>query len=261
MLGFDHPVHAVVCGATGGLGLAFVDQLLQQSSAGGAGGRPLLSLFALARNATTSEGLSQRAAADARLRTVDVDLTDEARVEAAVARIAERTDTVHLVINCVGVLHGDTLTPEKRLTELSASALAHSYAVNAIGPVMLIKHVAPLLPTRSRSLVASLSARVGSIADNRLGGWYSYRAAKAAQNMLLRTAAIELRRRHPACVCVALHPGTVDTALSAPFQSNVPKERLFSTGRAAAQLLHVLGGLGPEESGGFFAWDGEPIPW
>jgi NAD(P)-dependent dehydrogenase (short-subunit alcohol dehydrogenase family) len=112
-----------------------------------------------------------------------------------------------------------------------------------------------------RAVIANLSARVGSIGDNRIGGWYAYRASKAAQNQITKTASIELRRKAPALVCVALHPGTVDTDLSAPFQGNVPEGKLFSVERAARQLLEVIDGLGPDDTGRFFDWAGEPVEW
>ena len=153
------------------------------------------------------------------------------------------------------------MQPEKRLADVSPVSLQRSFAVNAVGPLLVAKHFQGLLDREARAVFASLSARVGSIGDNRLGGWYAYRSAKAAQNMVTRNLSIELRRRARGVICVALHPGTVDTGLSRPFQSNVPEERLFSPERAAQQLLAVIDGLRPEDNGGFVAWDGQPIPW
>ena len=169
---------------------------------------------------------------------------------------------VDLIVNCTGLLHdGDGMQPEKRLAEVTPANLERSFAVNALGPLLVAKHFQGLLPREARAVFASLSARVGSIGDNRLGGWYSYRAARAAQNMITRNLSIELRRRARGIICVALHPGTVDTGLSRPFQANVPAQKLFSTERAARQLLAVIDGLGPDDNGGFFAWDARPIPW
>ncbi|SBO42281.1 SDR family NAD(P)-dependent oxidoreductase [Cyanobium sp. NIES-981] len=168
---------------------------------------------------------------------------------------------LRLVINTVGLLHGPELQPEKRLAQLRRSALERSFAVNAFAPVLLAQALEAALSRQSPFHFASLSARVGSIGDNGLGGWYSYRAAKAAQNQLLRTLALEWRRRYPLACVSLLHPGTTATALSAPFQANVPAGSLFSPGRAAHHLLDVLEGLGPEQSGGFWAWNGERIPW
>jgi len=159
------------------------------------------------------------------------------------------------------MLHGQGRGPEKRLADLDPAALAQAFAVNAIGPALVLKHFAPQLPREGKAVLAVLTARVGSISDNRSGGWYGYRAAKAAANQLVRTAAIEIGARRPNAICVALHPGTVDTALSAPFQRNVPEGKLFTPDFAAERLLAVIDGLTTADSGGFFAWDGEAIPY
>ena len=168
---------------------------------------------------------------------------------------------LRLVLHAAGVLHGPGLTPEKSLSRIDPEAMALAFAVNATGPALVMKHLAPLLPRRGRCVFAALSARVGSIGDNRLGGWYAYRAAKAAQNQLLSTLAIEWRRRLPQVCVTLLHPGTTATALSAPFRSAVPPPQLFSPERAASQLLDVLERQTPAESGRFLAWDGREIPW
>jgi NAD(P)-dependent dehydrogenase (short-subunit alcohol dehydrogenase family) len=185
-----------------------------------------------------------------------LDLTDAESICAAAAR----TPRLHLLINTAGVLHdGASLQPERRLEQVQAESLRRSFEVNAIGPVLLARHFTACMSHGEAAVFASLSARVGSIADNRLGGWYAYRAAKAAQNQLLRTLAIEMARRAPKLRVLALHPGTVDTALSHPFQSGVAPEKLFSPARAAAQLLRVI--ETSEGSGRFLAWDGSEIPW
>lgn len=164
----------------------------------------------------------------------------------------------HLVVVATGMLQGPTGAPEKRLGDLRPEHLAASFAVNTIGPALALAHFAPLLTRGERSMFAVLSAKVGSIGDNRLGGWYSYRASKAALNMLMKTTAIELARTHPQAVVAALHPGTVDSALSAPFRG-------AQIGRpavdAARDLLALLDGLAPEDSGGFWAYDGQRLPW
>lgn len=190
----------------------------------------------------------------------EVDLTDEESIRRAAARIAAGPGP-DLVIVATGLLHGPGVAPEKSLRAVDPAAMARVFAVNAIGPALVLKHVAPLLPRDRRSVVAAISARVGSVGDNRLGGWVSYRASKAALNMIVRTAAIELARTHREAICVALHPGTVATGLSAPFSANVPEGGLFSPGEAARRLLAVIDGLTPAHSGGFFAHDGAPIPW
>ena len=142
-----------------------------------------------------------------------------------------------------------------------AAGMAELFAVNTIGPALIAKHALPLLRRTSRAVFAALSARVGSIADNRLGGWHSYRASKAALNMLVKNLALELARTHPQALAVTLHPGTVDTALSAPFQRGVVPEKLFTPALSAGALLQVLDGLTPAQSGGLFAWDGAQVPF
>lgn len=177
---------------------------------------------------------------------------------AAAAQAMHGRGPLHLVIVATGMLQGPSGTPEKRLSQLRHEHLAASFNTNAIGPALVLAHFAPLLAGDARSVLAVLSARVGSIDDNRLGGWYSYRASKAALNMVVKTAAIELIRTHPRAVLAALHPGTVDSPLSAPFggaRIGRPAER------AATDLLAVLDALQPQDSGGFFAYDGQRIAW
>jgi NAD(P)-dependent dehydrogenase (short-subunit alcohol dehydrogenase family) len=162
-----------------------------------------------------------------------------------------------LVLVASGVLHGDSLAPEKRLADIDAAALEQLLRINTIGPALVLRHFAPLLD-RKRCLLGVLSAKVGSIGDNRLGGWYAYRASKAALNMLLKTAAIELRRSHPGAVLAALHPGTVRSALSRPFRGD---EIGRDPAEAARQMLQVLDTLRAEDSGCFVAYDGQRLPW
>ena len=216
-------MRAVIIGATGGIGAALADALEEED------------------------------AEVVRLGRADLELTDEASIAASAARVA-RAD---LVIVATGVLREGGQGPEKAIGELDAAWLARQYAVNAIGPALVAKHFLPILPRTGRSVFAVLSARVGSIADNRLGGWYGYRASKAALNQLIRTLAVEDKRRNDRGIVVALHPGTVDTRLSKPFQQR--GRDLFQPGRAAVQLLDVLDGLKPADSGRLFAWDGVEI--
>ena len=223
---FGADLHAVVVGANGGIGAAFVAQLRA----------------------------SPQVAAVHALTRADLDLTDPASISAAAAAIAAPLD---LVIVATGMLHDARSGPERALRELDAARLAYSFAVNATGPALVAQAFLPLLRRDRKTAFAALSARVGSISDNRSGGWYGYRASKAALNQLIRTAALELARRHPHAVCVTLHPGTVDTPLSKPFQRGVPD--LFTPARSAAALLGVLDALTPGDSGGLFAWDGQAI--
>jgi len=185
-----------------------------------------------------------------------IDVLDEASIAAAAARIE---GPVGCVIVATGALHGPGFAPEKSWRAIDPDAFARVFALNTTGPALVAKHFLPLLPRRGRAIFAALSARVGSIGDNRTGGWHAYRASKAALNMLIANFAIELRAKNPDALAVGLHPGTVDTPLSAPFQRGVAEGKLFAPDYSAERLLAVLGGLGPEDSGGCFAWDGARI--
>ena len=211
---------ALVIGETGGIGAALAAALL----AGGA----------------TVTGLSRRDG---------MDLTDPGSVEAALQDLPPDFDTILIATGGLG-------TPEKSLRTVSAPAMLNQFALNAVGPALVLRHAARLLPRDRRSVCGVLSARVGSIGDNRLGGWYGYRASKAALNQIVHTAAIELARSHPRAVLACLHPGTVATR----FTENYDAEKL-SPAQAATHLLRVLDSLGPEDSGGFFDGSGAAVPW
>jgi NAD(P)-dependent dehydrogenase (short-subunit alcohol dehydrogenase family) len=241
------PAGAVVVGASGGLGAALVAALLARGAHA--------TVLALSRG-----GAGPTDGDDARLARGRIDVTDEASVAAAAA-LAAGLAPPRLVIVASGVLHApDGLRPEKSFAAIDPAALARLFAVNATGPALVAKHLLPRMPRTGRTVFAAVSARVGSIGDNRLGGWYGYRASKAALNMLLRTLAIERARTARESVVIGLHPGTVDTALSAPFQSNVGEGRLFAPDRSAAHLLDVIDRAGPRDSGTVLAWDGTPVP-
>jgi NAD(P)-dependent dehydrogenase (short-subunit alcohol dehydrogenase family) len=165
----------------------------------------------------------------------------------------------NLVIIASGLLHDAKHQPEKSLAQLDADWMAENFRVNAIAPALIAQRLIPLMPRKERAVFAALSARVGSISDNRSGGWHSYRASKAALNQYMRTIAIEWARKSDQSICVALHPGTVDTGMSAPFQRNVSAEKLFTPATSAAALLKVIDGLTPQHSGRIFAWDGQEI--
>ena len=247
---------ALVQGGSRGVGLALVEALLA---------RPDVDrVVATSRRPQASEGLRrvEREHADA-LVTLTLDVRDESSIAKASQDLARLgVERLHWLVNCAGLLHeGDDLMPEKRLEDVRSEALRRSFEVNAFGPILVVKHFLPFLRHDERAIVANLSARVGSIGDNRLGGWYAYRASKAAQNMFTRTLSIELARRAKNVVCVAIHPGTVDTALSRPFQRNVPEDKLFDARRAASQLIAVLDGCTRDQTGSFLAWDGSVIPW
>ncbi|WP_269714565.1 SDR family NAD(P)-dependent oxidoreductase [Caulobacter sp. NIBR2454] len=231
------PGRAVVVGASGGIGGA-VAELIEASG---------LEVVRLSRSAARAEDR--------------IDLEDEASIAAAAARLADDDIPIRLVFIASGLLQGEGLTPEKTFRALDPQMLAKAFQVNAIGPALAAKHFLPLLPKTGKSVFAALSARVGSIEDNRLGGWHAYRASKAALNQLIRTMAVETARLRPDAVLLALHPGTVDTGLSRPFQSGVAAEKLFTPAYSAARLLEVIDGTDAQSSGRLIAWDGTPIPF
>lgn len=226
---------AVVIGASGGIGGAFEAALIEEGA------------FDAVHGFARSRGGPQH-----------LDLLDEASIAAAAAYVAKGAPPT-LVIVATGLLHAGERGPEKALRDLDPDWLAKIYAVNAIGPALVAKHFLPIMPKGARTVFAALSARVGSITDNQLGGWYGYRASKAALNMLVRNLAIEELRRNSRAMVVALHPGTVDTALSRPFQGNVQPRKLFDAERAALQLLDVIEGLKPTDSGKLFDFEGKEI--
>ncbi len=242
------PSVALVVGAGRGIGLGFVRHLLA---------KPEMQVYATYRSLSPE----LQALAGDRLRCLPMDITDEAQISAAIATIQAETPALHTVINCVGLLHDGPLQPEKSLRHLNAEQLSRYFQINSIGAVLLAKHLQPLLKHSDRALFATLSAKLGSIGDNQLGGWYGYRASKTALNMFMHTVAVEFRRTCPRAIVVTLHPGTTDTELSAPFQGNVPPEKLFSVDRTVTQLLAVMDQLTPSDSGDFFSWDGSRLPW
>lgn len=243
---FGIGISAAVIGASGGIGRAFVDALESI---------PAVDVVA---QLSRSRGEARASAAQ----QLYLDLEDERSIEQAAKSLKEKLGELHLVIVASGLLHDDDrLQPEKTWRHLSPEALERAFRINATGPALVAKHFLPLLAEDRKSVFAALSARVGSIEDNRLGGWHAYRASKAALNMIIRTLSIELSRRNPAALCVGLHPGTVDTPLSQPFHANVPADRLFSTDQSVRCLLDVLDGLGPDDTGKLFAWDGQQVPF
>ncbi len=196
-----------------------------------------------------------------RIRPVTMELEDEDSIARAAAAMSAG-GPLDLVIVATGLLQREpAIAPEKSWRAIDGAAMAEVFRINTIGPALIGKHVLEHLNREGSPVFAAVSARVGSVEDNRLGGWHSYRASKAALNQIMRNFAIELGRRNKGALAVSLHPGTVDTSLSEPFQSGVPEGKLFTPDYSAQCLLAVIDGLRPEDNGGFFAWDGQPIPF
>lgn len=231
MNSFPDGFRALVIGASGGIGQAFVQ--------------------ALQANPRCAQVIGLQ-----RQSEPGIDFDDEASIGAAAARLRS-SGTFHLIVNAAGVLHTTSFMPEKKLADLNYTQLDATFRANTFGPALVLRHFTPLLD-RQRGVLALLSAKVGSIGDNRLGGWYSYRASKAALNMLLKTAAIEVKRSNPQAVLVSLHPGTVNSRLSRPFKGEqIGRQPL----QAVREMLQTLNQLGPDDSGSFVAYNGERLPW
>ena len=230
---FVQPINAAVIGASGGIGQALVSALEQSEYVD--------HVFCFARNAPNA---------------MPMDICDEESISHAAAQINK---PLHLVIVATGLLHDENIAPEKALKDLSADNMWRLFEVNAIGPSLVAKHFIPLLPREGKTVFAAMSARVSSVSDNRLGGWHSYRTAKAALNMMIKNIAIETGRQNKETAIIGLHPGTVDTSLSLPFQGNVPEGKLFAPEQSAQYLLNVINQISHADTGKLFAWDGEEI--
>ena len=235
-------LRCIVVGSSGGIGAALVEQL--------AGSPQVARIHALSR--------SGRSHPSPKVANLTFDFTDEESLVAA-AQALQEVGPFDLIIVATGLLQGEGISPEKNLRALSFEGLSKSFEINTIGPAMTAKYFVPLLRRDEKAIFAALSARVGSITDNRLGGWYAYRASKAALNMMLKTLAIEIGRRFKNQIIVGLHPGTVDTGLSKPFQGNVPEGKLFTPEFSAEKLLGVIDGLSAQDSGNLFDWAGEQV--
>lgn len=239
---FGRDLKCVVIGSSGGIGAALIEHLVESDQ--------VARIHALSR--------SGRSHPSSKVANLTFDFMDEQSLVAA-AQALQEVGPFDLILVATGLLQGEGISPEKNMRALSHDSFAKSFEINTIGPAMTAKHFVPLLRQDEKAVFAALSARVGSISDNRLGGWYAYRASKAALNMVLKTLAIEIGRRFKNQLIVGLHPGTVDTGLSKPFQSNVPEGKLFTPEFSAQKLLEVLDGLSVEDSGNLFDWAGEQI--
>lgn len=240
---FDPPLTVALIGASGGIGSAFLNAFQQDDN--------IETIYAFSRSALDKT--------DPKTKPAALDYSREDSVAKAVRELPADV-TFDLIVIAAGLLHDQTLQPEKSLKGIDLDNFTKVFAANTFGPALVAKYFLPRLKKDSRAVFAALSARVGSIADNRIGGWYAYRSSKAALNMIIKCASIEMGRRYKKSVIIGLHPGTVDTALSEPFQGHVKPEKLFTPEYAADCLIKVINKAGHEDSGKVFAWDGGEIP-
>lgn len=237
--------NVVLIGATGGIGSALIKRLLQDPEVG--------HIFAFSR-------LSAEKPIELHNDKITYGYVD-LYSEKSISQLGVLLESIELdlVLVCSGLLHDEQTQPEKRLSQINMENFQKLFHINATAPMLIAQQLVPLLNKKGKAVFAVISARVGSISDNRLGGWYGYRASKSALNMLLKTLSIETQRKLPQSITVGLHPGTVNTVLSQPFQSKVPAEKLFTPEQSASYLLRVIETLRPEQSGRVFAWDGAEI--
>jgi len=237
-------LRVIIVGSTGGIGAAFIKYLAASDQ--------VAQIYALSRKGQSHPS--------GKVANLTFDFTVESSIAAAAEALRE-TGAFDICIIATGLLQGEGIAPEKNMRAMSLDAFQKSFMVNTFGPAVTAKYFLPLMRRDGKAVLAALSARVGSISDNRIGGWYAYRASKAALNMIIKTLSIEFGRRFKETVIIGLHPGTVDTDLSKPFQSNVPEGKLFTPEFSAEKLLAVIDQVDPDDSGSLFAWDGEQVPF
>jgi NAD(P)-dependent dehydrogenase (short-subunit alcohol dehydrogenase family) len=239
---FDKKLHVAIVGATGGIGQGFIHHFNNSDK--------VQKIYTFSRSASVLKA--------SKITHQILDLTDEVSIEKAVNSIPEDVN-LDIIIVASGVLHGPGFYPEKSLKELDIQKFQDVFSVNCFGPALIMKHFLPRIHKNKKSVFASLSARVGSISDNGIGGWYAYRASKAALNMLIKCTAIEMGRRYKEACIIGLHPGTVDTDLSKPFQGNVPSKKLFTPDYSTEKMLDVINQVTPTQSGKIFDYAGKEI--
>ena len=235
----------VVFGAAGGLGCAITERLVHEF--------PEQQVIAISRQPT-----KRRIAG---VQYIALGEYSEKNLSQWVSNFKQTGAQLDGVVSTIGMLHDEETSPEKQLADITADNLEKLFAVNAVAPMLILKHCQPLFDKKNKAFFVQLSAKLGSIEDNYLGGWYAYRASKAALNMLLKTASIELKRSHKKLTIAAIHPGTTDTRLSKPFQKRVPDGKLYSASLSAERIVNVIKGLTPDKSGGLFHWDGVKLPY
>jgi NAD(P)-dependent dehydrogenase (short-subunit alcohol dehydrogenase family) len=235
-------LRVIIIGASGGIGKALVKNLDNSDQVD--------KIYALSRNPEKSTSN--------KIITEKLDLSNEDSIQSTSSKLLT-TGKFDLCIIATGLLQDKEITTEKNMKSLKTSSFNKSFLINTIGPALVAKHFIPLLRNDKKAVLAAISARVGSISDNKIGGWYAYRASKAALNMVIKCLSIEVSRKSKNQIILGLHPGTVDTNLSKPFQKNVPKEKLFSPDFSALKLLNVINEATVNESGSLLAWDGSII--
>ena len=243
---FGNNINVAVVGASGGIGLSLVEELSLNLCVN--------KIFALSRSKFIHSGDN--------VSTFHLDLENEGIIASAASAVSKVANELTVLFVTSGILHsGNTLSPEKTWKSINSQTIEKVFKINTIGPALVAKHFLPLISTNKKCALVFLTARMGSIGDNFLGGWYSYRASKAGLNMIIKTLSIEMARRNANSVCVGLHPGTVDTKLSQPYQRGVKPGSLFSGKQSAKYLLQVLNSLSPKNTGSIFSWDGDEIPY
>lgn len=244
----------LIIGASRGIGFGFVKMLLEQKNN--------IKLYATYRDQETAGDLFKlQLEYSSFLNLLQLDITHEEQIDNLAKQLKNEISDIHLLVNCVGFLQKGNIKPEKSLRHINSENLLTYFNINSIATVLLAKYFLPFFRHSEPSVFAAVSAKVGSIGDNYLGGWYGYRASKTALNMFLKNISIEYKRTCPHTIVVALHPGTTDTDLSKPFQRNVPPEKLFSVERTVNQLLNIIDNLTENDTGQFFSWDGSRLPW
>jgi NAD(P)-dependent dehydrogenase (short-subunit alcohol dehydrogenase family) len=244
------PLTVILAGVNGAIGQAMLKQLLLMPN--------VIQIYALSRTPLTVT------VSDNRVIHTICDITNTEHLLQLNHQLQTNCASVNVLLNATGLLHQQspvTIKPEKALSQLTLESLQSSFLVNAFAPILLLKTVLSSMPKHAPIWIANLSARVGSIQDNRLGGWYSYRAAKSAQNQLFKTASIELTRTHTQAICLQLHPGTVDSNLSKPFQAGVSDGKLFTPEYSANCLFNVIASKTVKDTGSFWDWNNQAIPW
>lgn len=243
----------LIWGGGRGIGLALVKRLITDY--------PGSFIHATYRDSSRAKGLLDIESENKEnLEIHRIDFLKEEHLTALAENFRARQIQFDLIINCVGFLHDEDSVPEKSLSYLSREQMLKSFEVNTVVTGLLARYLVPLISKENCSVFASLSAKVGSISDNKIGGWYSYRASKAALNMLLKTISIELKRKRYPSIVLSIHPGTTETDLSRPFISNT-NYKIHSPDESATNILSTIQGTTVEDSGSFFSWDGEVLPW